>query len=1001
MTKPQASDKNFLRRSEFSTGDVSIGRKKKIVPLINDTNPPPQQIDQFAPYLTRKLSLNRALTSHKVKRSLSPLQDGKTQTFLTSRPLQSLAQTTTSNVVPLIQSTLDSELSFKTQNSDTSITYSNEWEHLFDSIAVGCLDKPLYELVETSLKNYFKAKYCNFFHDIPSIGVLYCPSTAQSTPHGSGLVGFCQFSRKVINLDIASSSVSYSDQYDSKFCEANSRVLLFPLFDSQETTRAVIQVVRDSEDDVFSSENLRFVEYFQMKFRQYARYILQCIVTDDIMVDLCKSKRLKEFIPDLSSKIESIFNCKSVDLFSYEDDKFVTHYSTAPKTMSVFDSGIVGFSLKNCATVSLTSCSLHSSYSPEVDGPPEQSVLSMPIRADKTLYGIVLRGKKAPHFFTDFDEKLLIKISPLIIQSLNNALMVDSNFKKLDTALIAQERITKLLEVAKALSGTLDLEDLTPNIMTRACELLKADRCSLFMVVDDHLVSAFSRGLDQKITIPINAGIVGYCATTGQTVNIMNAYEDPRFNRSTDIKTGYRTKTILCAPIKDDNGKVSGVTQIINKIDGYFTKDDQNLLEAFNIFAAVSLANAKLYKASIDLSHQLKSVLELNTAVSTGSPISNIKSVLKNARTVLKAKKASVYIGADLNIIADDEDNVDKASKKINKAMELILGQVVQSKVDEKNEAFVRKVSNGCSYIENNMAGCPIFVSKPSVGQKIPGSIEKSFNTKNDVQIIKHCVGCLIAEGNEFQVNDLKLLESFAVFVSIIIEHETSSNNLTEVEKSSNKVPKRFLSSPPFGYLSVLQYYTDITEAMNISIGKLYNAAKQAEERSGNQFHLALNSIKRASELTTFNPDEKFAILSSLLFSRTIDITKRDYISDLLGENSEGKTKLAIAASVMSTPNNEFIPSSLWSKFTQCLMATDPSMVDVTDKCALTTKVLFLYESVVQFGGLNNTVTKYRKIGIENPKSCITNSFKVGMNTVDELIPLCKEVLAIIDRSQH
>ena len=128
-------------------------------------------------------------------------------------------------------------------------------------------------------------------------------------------------------------------------------------------------------------------------------------------------------------------------------------------------------------------CPFDSSYSPVVDGDPGQYVLSIPIRTDKILHGIVLRGERTSHFFADFDEKLLMQISHLIIQLLNNALMVDSSYQRLDSALIAQERISKLCEVVKTLTGTLDLEDLTPNIMTKACELLKAGRCSLFMVL--------------------------------------------------------------------------------------------------------------------------------------------------------------------------------------------------------------------------------------------------------------------------------------------------------------------------------------------------------------------------------------------------------------------------------------------------------------------------------------------------------------------------------------
>ena len=53
-------------------------------------------------------------------------------------------------------------------------------------------------------------------------------------------------------------------------------------------------------------------------------------------------------------------------------------------------------------------------------------------------------------------------------------------------------------------------------------------------------------------------------------MNVFDAYEDPRFNKKVDIDTGYRTKTILCVPIKDESNKIIGCLEAINKIQGLF-----------------------------------------------------------------------------------------------------------------------------------------------------------------------------------------------------------------------------------------------------------------------------------------------------------------------------------------------------------------------------------------------------------------------------------------------
>lgn len=72
-------------------------------------------------------------------------------------------------------------------------------------------------------------------------------------------------------------------------------------------------------------------------------------------------------------------------------------------------------------------------------------------------------------------------------------------------------------------------------------------------------------------------GLVGHAFTTGETLNIMNAYNDTRFNKDVDKALNYKTNTVLVVPVKDNNN-IIGVIQAVNKFSGYFTKDDESLL---------------------------------------------------------------------------------------------------------------------------------------------------------------------------------------------------------------------------------------------------------------------------------------------------------------------------------------------------------------------------------------------------------------------------------------
>ena len=102
-----------------------------------------------------------------------------------------------------------------------------------------------------------------------------------------------------------------------------------------------------------------------------------------------------------------------------------------------------------------------------------------------------------------------------------------------------------------------------------------------------------------EIRIPWGNGIVGHVAQCGVALNIPDCYQDDRFNQNVDNMTGYRTRSMLCNPIKDSNGDVIGVAQVINKAnEGSFTQNDEILFEKYLQFCGIGLRNAQLYERS-------------------------------------------------------------------------------------------------------------------------------------------------------------------------------------------------------------------------------------------------------------------------------------------------------------------------------------------------------------------------------------------------------------------
>jgi len=115
-------------------------------------------------------------------------------------------------------------------------------------------------------------------------------------------------------------------------------------------------------------------------------------------------------------------------------------------------------------------------------------------------------------------------------------------------------------------------------------QLLNAERASLFLVEQDSLVLRVADNIDGlgEVRIPLGSGIAGAAAATGEIIRIDDAYADPRFNPEVDRQTGYRTRSIISLPIKDRQGQVFAVAQLLNRNDGQpFDHHDE---ERFDLF---------------------------------------------------------------------------------------------------------------------------------------------------------------------------------------------------------------------------------------------------------------------------------------------------------------------------------------------------------------------------------------------------------------------------------
>lgn len=174
--------------------------------------------------------------------------------------------------------------------------------------------------------------------------------------------------------------------------------------------------------------------------------------------------------------------------------------------------------------------------------------------------------------------------------------------------------LVSLVKISRSITALTDIDELLRVIAEETKNAIQADRCTVFLwdKDTDELWSKVALGMDasQEIRFPADKGLAGYVVKTGESLNIVDAYNDERFNPEVDTKTGYRTKTILCMPIMNNNREIIGAFQVLNKIDGVFTKNDEDLLIAIGGSASIALENAQLFDQQLQLYREQKLLFE-------------------------------------------------------------------------------------------------------------------------------------------------------------------------------------------------------------------------------------------------------------------------------------------------------------------------------------------------------------------------------------------------------
>ncbi len=165
------------------------------------------------------------------------------------------------------------------------------------------------------------------------------------------------------------------------------------------------------------------------------------------------------------------------------------------------------------------------------------------------------------------------------------------------------ERLKTIVEASKLINSSIEADSLFNSILAVARRELGVERGTLYFVdqAKGEIWSKIAEGLEVKeIRLPMGKGIAGSVAETGQPVILYDAYSDPRFDRSLDKTSGFRTRSMLCVPIRNREGRIVGVLQLLNKKQGSFGPSDLDFLGAISDHMAIAMENATLHLSLLE-----------------------------------------------------------------------------------------------------------------------------------------------------------------------------------------------------------------------------------------------------------------------------------------------------------------------------------------------------------------------------------------------------------------
>ena len=344
----------------------------------------------------------------------------------------------------------------------------------------------------------------------------------------------------------------------------------------------------------------------------------------------------------------------------------------------------------------------------------------------------------------------------------------------------AIRRLSVLVEVADTVTQRLSLDHQLPRLIDLIIEALDAERASLFLHDADagELFSRVAHGEGvSEIRIPQSVGIAGSVFGSGITETIDDAYRDARFNPEVDRRTGYRTRNILCVPLRNRADQVIGVTQVLNKRSGPFTTADMALLEAISRHAASALEQAQMVERLEQARREELDLLAITEAISTELHLDTLLARIVAATTqLLDAERSTLFVY---------DPSTDELWSRVAEGTE-------QRQIRIPANAGIA----GAAFASGEVLNIPDAYADPRFNREIDR--RSGFRTRNllNVPVIDRTgerlgvVQVLNKRGGQFTPVDIRRLKAFSAEIAVALENARLFSDVLALKNYNESILK-------------------------------------------------------------------------------------------------------------------------------------------------------------------------------------------------------------------